>query len=112
MRIPEDFSFVQIQREEYSGRDVVRIAEDFNFGILAQKAPLKEDGPWTGFDWTNNEAQLKVVNGEVYGTTKEMQRTITAALPMPGEPVVDFNNPANNGAGVQRLMRVLSRKQW
>ena len=73
---------------------------------------LTKDGKWTGHDWKNVEARIKVVNGNVFGIDSATQRLISSAYPLPGEPVVDFANPSKNSENVQRVLRVLSKGAW
>ena len=67
------------------------------FGQLLAATALSAitvEGPWTGYDWVDEDNQIMVINGEVMGTNDEAQRRIDAPKPVDGD-VADYSEPDN-----------------
>ena len=67
------------------------------FGQLLAATALSaitEEGPWTGYDWVDNDNQIMIINGEVHGTNEEAQLRIAAPRPVDGE-VGDYSKQDN-----------------
>lgn len=70
-------------------------------------AEIVEDGPWTGADWFDSDANIGVFNGVPYGGDDEANRRINSPKPVDGD-VTDYMSKDN----VQLVTQFLDEADW